>query len=245
MTTKICNSCGRDLDIEMFHKRSCNKDGYDSICKECKSKRDKKYREQNKDILKEKSKKYREENKDIIAQKKKKYYQEHKQEILLKNFEYRKQHQKEKAARDKQYVKENQDKVQVYQKEYRETHKISNAEYQKRYREKNKDKLTEYKKSPKIRYKIYKRNAEKRNLDFNLSENEFFEISTLPCAYCGGYSDTYNDEWFNGIDRIDSNFGYSKNNIVPCCAICNRMKMDLNVNDWINQMIKIINYYNV
>ena len=138
----------------------------------------------------------------------------------------------------------NKEKIQQYQKEYRDSHKLSNAEYQKQYREKNKEKLAAYKKSPHVRYTNYQRNATNRNLSFELSEDEFSEMSKLPCVYCGEYSDIYNGEWFNGIDRIDSSLGYQKGNVVPCCATCNRMKLDTSVEDWINQMIKIINYYN-
>ena len=35
---KNCILCGRLLPIECFHKSSCNKDGHDNRCKECKSK---------------------------------------------------------------------------------------------------------------------------------------------------------------------------------------------------------------
>jgi hypothetical protein len=244
METKQCSSCGRELSIDMFHVRSGSKDGHTNICKECKSKQDKEYRAKNKDILKEKSKKYREENKDIINLRKREYYQEHRDEILLKSAEYRETHKEQKAETDKRYAQANKEKIQQYQKEYRDSHKVLNSEYQKQYREKNKEKLAEYKKSPHVRYTAYKRNANNRSLSFDLSEDEFIEMSKLPCVYCGEYSDTYNGEWFNGIDRIDSGLGYHKDNVVPCCSICNRMKLDLNIDDWINKMTKIINYYN-
>lgn len=175
--------------------------------------------------------------------KKKQYYEENKDEILAKSVEYRVAHKEQKAETDKKYAQKNKDKIRQYQKEYRDSHKKSNAEYQKQYRIKNKDKLDEYKKSPHVRYGVYKRNAKHRNWQFNLSEDDFIEISAQPCIYCGEYSDTYNNEPFNGIDRIDSSIGYEKDNCVPCCATCNRMKMDLKVDDWINKMIQIVNHY--
>ena len=92
---------------------------------------------------------------------------------------------------------------------------------------------------------VYKNNAKHKNHDFNLSENEFIEISKQPCTYCGGYSDTYNNEPFSGVDRVDSGMGYQKENCVPCCSTCNRMKMDLEVNDWINKMKQIINFFDL
>lgn len=240
MEIKQCRVCKRDLPLEMFGKRSKSKDKHDSICKECKSKQDKEYREKNKDSIREKSKQYRLKNKDSINAKKREYYQENKNQILLKNANYRATHKEEKAIMDRKYTQSHKEKIQEYQKEYRETHKASNAEYQKQYREKNKERLAEYKKSPHVRYMVYQRNSENRNLSFDISEEEFIEISQLPCVYCGEYSDTYNGERFNGIDRIDSNIGYQKDNCVPCCATCNRMKMDDSITDWVNKMIQII-----
>lgn len=177
-------------------------------------------------------------------QKKKQYYKDNKEQILSKCAEYRKTHKEQKAASDKRYAQENKEKIQQYQKKYREEHKMSNAEYQKQYRIKNKDKLDEYKKSPHVRYTVYQRNAKNKNRNFDLSEDEFVKMTALPCVYCGEYSDTYKGELFNGIDRIDSNLGYSVDNCVPCCATCNRMKMDLDIDDWMYKMSKIIHYYN-
>lgn len=243
MTTKICSKCNKELSIDMFNLRSTSKDGYNNICKECQSQYSKIYREKNKIELKEKAKKRRDENRDVINAKKREYYHAHKDEILLKQSEYRKTHKSQKAASDKTYAQINKRKIQQYQQEYRESHKLSNAEYQKLYRQKNKERLDEYKKSPHNRYITYQSNAKHKDRNFNLSEDEFVKMSQQPCVYCGGYSDTYNGEQFNGIDRIDSSLGYSIDNCVSCCATCNRMKMDLNVNDWISKMVQIINYY--
>lgn len=176
--------------------------------------------------------------------KKKEYYQKNKDEILEKCSDYRRTHKEEKAARDKKYAQAHKEQRRQYQKEYRESHKKINAEYQKQYRIKNKDRLDEYKKSPHNRYKTYKNNAKNKNRIFDFTEDEFVKMSKLPCVYCGEYSDTYNEEPFNGIDRIDSNLGYSADNCVPCCAICNRMKMDMDVDAWFNKMKQIANYCN-
>lgn len=175
--------------------------------------------------------------------KKREYYNRNKKEILQKHSEYREEHKEEKAARDKRYAQEHKEQIQQYQKEYRDEHKLSSAEYQRQYRIKNKDRLDEYKKSPHVRYTVYQRNAKNKNRNFDLSEDDFIEISNQPCVYCGEYSDTYNGEPFNGIDRIDSNLGYFIDNCVPCCATCNRMKMDLDVDDWMGKMKQIINHY--
>ena len=31
----------------------------------------------------------------------------------------------------------------------------------------------------------------------------------------------------NGLDRVDSNLGYTLDNVLPCCSICNYAKQDL------------------
>lgn len=244
MKTKMCSKCKEELPIDMFVLHSTSKDGYNNICKKCQSQYNKEYREKNRESIKEKAKQRRLENRDSINAKKREYYQEHKEEILQKNSEYRESHKAEKAERDKKYAQEHKEQIQQYQKEYREEHKLSNAEYQKQYRIKNKDRLDAYKKSSHNRYKNYQRNAKTKDRNFDLSENDFIEISKRPCIYCGEYSDTYNGEPFSGVDRVDSKLGYSLDNCVPCCATCNRMKLDLDVNDWIDKMKQIINHYN-
>lgn len=96
--------------------------------------------------------------------------------------------------------------------------------------------------SLKRRYSRYMRRAKNSNMEFNLSIQDFDTITSKPCAYCGKYSVTYQGKDINGIDRVDSNFGYIKENVVPCCTICNRMKLDYKKEDWINQMKLILNH---
>ncbi len=44
---------------------------------------------------------------------------------------------------------------------------------------------------------------------------------------------------FNGIDRVDSNLTHLKNNVVPCCKICNWMKNKFSQADFLSQIEKI------
>lgn len=81
------------------------------------------------------------------------------------------------------------------------------------------------------KYKIYKVNAEKRGFIFNLSVDEFREIVESDCVYCG-------DAGF-GIDRIDNNIGYLKENCAPCCSMCNRMKGAYSTEEFIDKCKKI------
>jgi hypothetical protein len=35
------------------------------------------------------------------------------------------------------------------------------------------------------------------------------------------------------LDRLDSDFGHTKNNVVPCCSRCNYLKRDMPFSAWI------------
>lgn len=87
------------------------------------------------------------------------------------------------------------------------------------------------------RYNMYKKGAKARDMEFSLSKEEFYKITEQPCYYCGDFTKGY-----NGIDRYNSKIGYIKENCVPCCEICNRMKLDYNVSDWLAHMSKILNH---
>lgn len=47
----------------------------------------------------------------------------------------------------------------------------------------------------------------------------------------------YNDNghfYFNGIDRVDNFKGYTLENSVPCCTICNRAKSNMLYDDFMS-----------
>jgi hypothetical protein len=78
----------------------------------------------------------------------------------------------------------------------------------------------------------------------DLSFNDFRYISSLDCFYCGrppsnktmdGYKGHYQSDYaliWMGIDRLNSNFGYMKSNIVPACGTCNKMKSNLTLEEF-------------
>ncbi len=77
----------------------------------------------------------------------------------------------------------------------------------------------------------YKRDAKRKGREYELTEDQFFEITQRNCFYCGAKPSNitkkkYNtgDYIYNGIDRIDSNKGYTLDNVVACCKKCNRAK---------------------
>lgn len=86
--------------------------------------------------------------------------------------------------------------------------------------------------------KSYRHGAQAKGLDFDLSREDFENILRQSCHYCGiekGNSiKCFNGEYFfyNGVDRIDSNKGYTLDNVVACCSKCNYAKRDLPVEDF-------------
>ncbi|CAB4197007.1 hypothetical protein UFOVP1290_527 [uncultured Caudovirales phage] len=83
--------------------------------------------------------------------------------------------------------------------------------------------------------------AKQRNLEFNISVEDFMQLSILPCFYCGKEP---NMQCFaaelrevgvlkNGIDRVDSTIGYMLSNCVSCCTRCNFEKSNQSYSDFI------------
>lgn len=92
-------------------------------------------------------------------------------------------------------------------------------------------------------YGNYKRDAKKRDYNFELSLEDFKSIIKLPCYYCGQLPYAkFKDALFTGLDRIDNSTGYFPTNVVPCCTICNRTKSDMNVDEFVKHVIQIAKY---
>lgn len=96
-------------------------------------------------------------------------------------------------------------------------------------------------------YLRYKHGAESRNLEFILSNLEFRELTSQDCHYCGlepsavhKARTAYGEYKYSGVDRIDSNKGYTLSNCVPACKDCNRAKGSMPYAEfkaWINRLI--------
>jgi hypothetical protein len=48
---------------------------------------------------------------------------------------------------------------------------------------------------------------------------------------------------YNGIDRVDNKKGYTEENCVSCCGLCNRMKMKMGLSDFAKHIQKIHNFW--
>jgi len=107
-------------------------------------------------------------------------------------------------------------------------------------------------------YSTYKRNALNRLLKFSLSFAEFTDLIKMNCHYCGSEPQSFNkylnkngeqkrvnkrykestillaETKINGIDRKNNTQGYTTNNSVPCCLICNRAKNNMGYEEFLS-----------
>ncbi len=96
--------------------------------------------------------------------------------------------------------------------------------------------------------------AKSRNLSLEMTYEDFIVKSIDACFYCGmmPYDKHYayskrrkrgidHDIFavFNGLDRINSDEGYTIDNTVSCCIMCNRMKSDFKIGDFMNKVKEI------
>ncbi len=126
------------------------------------------------------------------------------------------------------YMKEYRKKKgkQLYEK-YKEKYKL----YYKENRKRLIFQTNKYAKEHPFQTKYYnvKGNAERRNIQFNISKVDFLNIIKKykgNCEYCG-VKTIISKKWdlkTMSIDRKDNNKGYSKGNIVICCYLCNSIK---------------------
>jgi len=93
---------------------------------------------------------------------------------------------------------------------------------------------------------IYKKQASKRNLSFDLIVDDFVKLITSVCDYCGAEpSKQMRSVELRkkkilklGIDRIDSNVGYTSSNCVSCCSSCNYAKGNKDVVEFLQETQK-------
>jgi hypothetical protein len=101
-----------------------------------------------------------------------------------------------------------------------------------------KGKRRDYWASDRGKYASYKSQAKQRGFSFDLTLSQFSGLRSKCCNYCGSKK-------LSGVDRVDSRLGYSLDNCVPCCGICNMMKGTLSVDKFMKVIDRIIRRYNV
>lgn len=108
------------------------------------------------------------------------------------------------------------------------------------------------------RYYQYQQSAKIRGLEFSIDHETFEIITKLCCHYCGipprniarmPKRDQHRKSErvqrvfkYNGLDRVDNTKGYTFENIVPCCANCNRAKRTMTRLEFLDLISRIYNH---
>lgn len=94
----------------------------------------------------------------------------------------------------------------------------------------------------------YQRSAQRKGLDWGLTDGEAFALFEGACWYCGVAPSRTREGWrhrllgsytFNGIDRRDSRQGYVPGNTVSCCPECNYAKGRIGASEFV-QHVRVI-----
>src|SRR5579872_4296674 len=121
-----------------------------------------------------------------------------------------------------------------YARAYKKAHPDKVKEQRKRYNTLHKDLILERYGSLEYRFLNWKGGAQRRNILWNL---EFKDLEAIPriCFYTGKpLSLDFNQENTISLDRVDSSKGYTKDNVVFCCADINRMKQEFSIDKFLN-----------
>ncbi len=116
----------------------------------------------------------------------------------------------------------------------------------------NKAKFNDYSSVKNKIFGNYKSAAKRRKYEFNLTKDQFNNLIIQNCFYCNqepnmiyNYSKKYSNtvNWntflYNGVDRKDNSIGYTLDNCVSCCKICNNSKSILSLEDWLNWISRV------
>ena len=110
----------------------------------------------------------------------------------------------------------------------------------------------------KVQYSHLKRRNKKMGFEDVIDFETFTSLSKSPCKYCGlkhskeiedRFSESKKNKRFsdkvlkcNGIDRVDSRKGYTKENSVACCKYCNFAKHTMSEDNFYKWIKKVYEY---
>lgn len=196
------------------------------------------------------------QTRDEKLSKKRDWYHKNIDKVKESSKKSRLKHKEKRNLENKIWIENNKERYKEYQKEYQkkwyQKNKLKKNQKQKMWVKNNPDKVlkikdnfkqnnqesikkysSDYIKTEKGKYRTLKGSAIKRDYDVSISFDEFKEIISKPCAYCGEKDKRI------GIDRINNDIGYILENCNPCCKYCNMMKKDMILDEFIEHIQKI------
>lgn len=141
----------------------------------------------------------------------------------------------ERREYDRKRYQANRAKILEYHKKYDAEHKSEKAEYKKQYNAEHKQEITEYMEQYRKQYsntpmgrainlrnghiqkdREHGRIGDELPSDYVTSKWIVENIFTKPCTHCGitGWE-------VIGCNRLDNSKPHTKDNVEPCCALCN------------------------
>lgn len=94
----------------------------------------------------------------------------------------------------------------------------------------------------------YEQGAKRKGLPFELTDDFFLELTQRTCFYCGSLpankkvSPAGEIFLYSGVDRKDSEKGYTVSNTVACCCVCNMLKGALDQQEFLKQIKTIARF---
>jgi 5-methylcytosine-specific restriction endonuclease McrA len=209
---KTCSNpeCGKTLPatLEYFPPSKTNKDGLRGWCRVCYTEYNRKYKQANKEAIREKDREYYKANRDSRIAYVRKYYQDNKEKSDNQKRQYRKANRKAVNERDRKWREKNREKV---------------AESNKRSRNKNPENS---------RIVLARRRARKLGLPDTFTTKQWFaclEYFNHTCAVCGnqlrdlfGTIEPHRDHWIP-LSSPEC-LGTVAENMVCLCSDCNCRK---------------------
>ena len=99
--------------------------------------------------------------------------------------------------------------------------------------EKTKEQTKKENQSISGKYREYKFSAKRRDIVFDLTKDDFKTFWQKPCFYCNSTIETI------GIDRKNNNIGYTLDNCLSCCKMCNVGKHTSTYEEFIEHCKKV------
>lgn len=99
-------------------------------------------------------------------------------------------------------------------------------------------------------WRAYALKSNRRDLPFELTFEQFYEMSQQNCYYCNEGPSNYRQApkehatpfIYNGIDRVDSRLGYIQSNVVTSCWVCNSSKKTDSLEDFLSWIEKVYKF---
>jgi hypothetical protein len=127
------------------------------------------------------------------------------------------------------------EQAKAHNKAYYAAHREEQRAYSNAYEEAHKEERKAYVRTPSGRFRTLKSLAKQRLIGVTLTKEEHASILEDPCYLCG----KPNEGAGGGIDRLDSEIGYTFENSASCCGSCNQAKNDLPLEQFLDLCARI------